>query len=116
MRMEIGWSTFRSMTRAPWSTSIRPPITTARCRKSRNTDMRKKLLVVAGVLAALLVVAAVAVVVGFDADRYRGQAQSFIAARLGRAVTLGRLHLSLVPFGIRVENVEIAEDPGVRTG
>src|SRR6187549_583935 len=78
--------------------------------------MRKKALAVAGMLTALLVLAALALVIGFDANRYRAQAQTLIASRLGRAVTLGQLHLSFIPFGIRVENVEIAEDPGVRTG
>ncbi len=78
--------------------------------------MRKKALAVVGVVAALFVLAALVFVIGFDANRYRAQAQTLIASRLGRAVTLGQLHLSLVPFGIRVENVEIAEDPGVRTG
>ena len=81
-----------------------------------NQLMRKRALAVAGVLTALLVLAALALVIGFDANRYRAQAQTLIASRLGRAVTLGQLHLSFIPFGIRVENVEIAEDPGVRTG
>ena len=53
---------------------------------------------------------------GLDVNRYRGFLQAALAERLGREVSLGRMHLSLVPLALRVENVVIGENPAFQTG
>ncbi len=47
----------------------------------------------------------------FDVNRYRGSIQSELERRLDRKVTLGPMHLSLLPPRFQVQNIAIAEDP-----
>lgn len=69
-------------------------------------------------IAAVTVVLAAALVVsvGFDVNRYRGTVQAALSDRLGRDVSLGPMHVSLFPPGVRVEKAAIADDPTFRTG
>jgi uncharacterized protein involved in outer membrane biogenesis len=73
--------------------------------------MRRTRIVAGAVTLLLLLVAGAVFVVSRNADNYRGQVQAVLAKRLGRAVSLGQLNLSLVPFGLRVERAAIADDP-----
>jgi uncharacterized protein involved in outer membrane biogenesis len=55
--------------------------------------------------------AATAFVWQFDVDRHRGAIQAALTERVGRPVELGRLRLSLLPLGVRIEDFTLAEDP-----
>ncbi len=60
----------------------------------------------------VLIVIALAVAPSFiDVNKYRGRIESELRTRLGRPVTLGQMHLKLLPPVFRVENVNIGEDP-----
>lgn len=71
---------------------------------------------------ALAIVVAVVLVVIFalpaliDVNNYRGRIQAELQGRLGRPVTLGQMHLSIVPLAFRADNVVIGEDASFRTG
>lgn len=70
-----------------------------------------------GVAALLLLLGgSVLALSRFDVNRYRGQVQAALAERLHRAVSIGPMHVSIRPFGIRVENGVISEDPAFPTG
>jgi uncharacterized protein involved in outer membrane biogenesis len=73
---------------------------------------RRLLLFAAAALALAALVAALALPVLVDADRYRGTIERHARQALGRDVRLGRLGLSLVPFGVRVAGLEIGARPG----
>lgn len=73
----------------------------------------------AGTIIAILVVIFI-VVIGvslatIDINRYRGTIQAELAKRLGRNVTFGEMHLSVVPCRFVVHDVNIADDQGFRT-
>jgi uncharacterized protein involved in outer membrane biogenesis len=79
--------------------------------------MRKKTaLILAVAVVAVLAAAALALPLLVDVNRYHGRVQAELAQRLERPVSLGRMHLSLRPFGVRVENAVIGEDPAFSTG
>src|SRR5207237_10148546 len=50
-----------------------------------------------------------------DVNSYRGRIQSELQSRLGRPVTLGQLHLSLLPLAFRADNVAVGEDPSFQS-
>jgi AsmA protein len=72
--------------------------------------MRKVGVIVAIVLAVVIVAAAVFLAT-FNVNRYRGAIESQLEQSLGRKVTLGEMHLNLIPLRIRVQNLAIADDP-----
>ena len=76
----------------------------------------KRIAIVAGGIVVLLIVAALAAVALIDVNRYRGQVASQLANSLNREITLGRLSLSLLPLGLRVQNVVIGEARAFQTG
>jgi AsmA protein len=76
--------------------------------------MRKVGVVVAIVLAVVIVAAAVFLAT-FNVNRYRGAIESQLEQSLGRKVTLGEMHLNLIPLRIRVQNLAIADDPAFAT-
>jgi len=76
--------------------------------------MRRVGVIVAIVLAVVIVAAAVFLAT-FDVNRYRGAIQSQLEQSLGRKVTLGEMHLNLIPVRIRVQNLAIADDPSFAT-
>src|SRR6266850_6702274 len=71
----------------------------------------KKFLVGLGILIALIVVVAAAAALLVDVNRYRGAVQAQLERQLGRSVTLGQMHLGILPLRLQVENAVIAEDP-----
>jgi AsmA protein len=77
---------------------------------------RKQIAIVAGSALLLLVIAVLAAPWLIDVNRYRGRLEAELGKRLNRQVTLGQMRLSLVPLGIRVADVAIAEDPALQTG
>lgn len=72
--------------------------------------MRRARLVL-GVVAIVLVVAAIAAWMLLDVNRYRDQIQSELRARVGRDVTLGNMSLRIFPLRVQVQTPTIGEDP-----
>jgi uncharacterized protein involved in outer membrane biogenesis len=56
-----------------------------------------------------------AVVVFVDPNHYRGAIQAEVEKRLGRTVTLGDMHLGLLPPRLQVRDLTIDDDPSFRT-
>src|SRR4051812_48807220 len=77
--------------------------------------MRKALKIFAGLLV-LLVIVLLAAPFFLDVNRYHDRIQSELQKKLGRQVSLGTMHLSLIPFAFKVENAVIAEDPQFAKG
>lgn len=75
---------------------------------------RRALFISAAVL--LLLGATVLAVSRLDLNRYRGQVQATLAERLRRDVSIGEMHVSFVPLGVRLDNSVIGEDPAFQTG
>jgi AsmA protein len=71
----------------------------------------RRVVLPAGGVAVLLLLAGAALLLSVDVDRYRGRVQALLSDRLGRKVQLGRIALSLFPVGLRVANASIADDP-----
>jgi hypothetical protein len=71
----------------------------------------KRIAVVA--IAGLLLLAGVVLVLPrlVDVNQYRGRIEAELQTRLDRAVMLGEMRLSLLPFGVRVEDASLGEDP-----
>jgi uncharacterized protein involved in outer membrane biogenesis len=72
--------------------------------------MRKTLIVVAGVVV-VLVLALVAFVTLFNADKYRPQVQAELQKKLNRPVAIGKLGLKLFPLSVDLQDVSIGESP-----
>src|SRR3954464_7122673 len=71
--------------------------------------MRKALKIFAAILV-LLVLVLLAAPFFLDVNRYHDRIQSGLQQKLGRQVSLGTMHLKLIPFAFKVENAVIAED------
>src|SRR3954465_5974438 len=77
--------------------------------------MRKALKIFAAILV-LLVLVLLAAPFFLDVNRYHDRIQSQLQQKLGRQVSLGTMHLKLIPFAFRVENAVIGEDPNFGRG
>ena len=64
-----------------------------------------------GIFIVVVIVALFVFAATFDVNKYHGTIQSELEKRLGRQVTLGNMHLSVLPPSFKVENPAIAEDP-----
>ncbi|HXE91723.1 MAG TPA: AsmA family protein [Terriglobales bacterium] len=73
--------------------------------------MKRKGLLIAGAILALVVIAAVAIPLLVDVERYRPMIQSEAGAALGRDVRIGKLELSLLAGGVTAHDLSIADDP-----
>jgi AsmA protein len=71
----------------------------------------RKVGIVFGILVVVVIIGAAIFAATFDVNRYRGRIQSELEHRLDRKVTLGPMHLSLLPPRFQVHNIAIAEDP-----
>ena len=71
----------------------------------------KKVAVVIGGIAAILVIVLAIAWFFFDVNRYRGPIQGQLEQKLGRKVTLGQMQLGLLPLRFQVADPVIAEDP-----
>jgi len=71
----------------------------------------RKVGIVFGILVVIVIIGAAIFAATFDVNRYRGRIQSELEHRLDRKVTLGPMHLSLLPPRFQVQNIAIAEDP-----
>lgn len=77
--------------------------------------MRKAAVVIL-TLVVLIIIAALVIPSFLNVNQYRGKIQAELQQRLGRQVSLGLMHLRLLPLSFRVENVTIGEDPRFQTG
>ena len=76
----------------------------------------RKLGIALIVVLVLIVIAAVLIPRLIDVNRYRARIQAELEQRLNRQVTLGDMHLSLLPLAFRVDNAVIGEDRSFPTG
>ena len=78
--------------------------------------MSRKRLAFILIPIALLAVIVLALPFIVDVNRYRGQLESTVSERIGRKVSVGPMQLSIVPLGVRIRDLTIAEDPTLATG
>ncbi|HMG99775.1 MAG TPA: AsmA family protein [Terriglobales bacterium] len=71
----------------------------------------RKVGIVFGILVVVVIIGVAIFAATFDVNRYRGRIQAELEKRLGRKVTLGQMHLSVLPPRFQVQNIAIAEDP-----
>jgi AsmA protein len=71
----------------------------------------RKLLIAAGIVVAVLIVAAVALPFFVNADSFRPRIEAQLQQSLGRPVHIGKLSLSLLAGGVSAEDLSISEDP-----
>jgi uncharacterized protein involved in outer membrane biogenesis len=76
----------------------------------------RKLGIVVLTIVAVIVVIALVIPPLVNINRYHDRIQSELQKRLGRPVSLGQMHLSVLPLAIRVDNAVIGEDPAFHTG
>jgi uncharacterized protein involved in outer membrane biogenesis len=74
----------------------------------------RKLVIVLGIIVGIAIVGVVAVGVFLDVNHYRGLVQADLQKRLDRSITLGDMHLGLLPPRFRVRDLAIADDPNFR--
>src|SRR5438094_109469 len=73
--------------------------------------MKRKLLISVAAIIVVFVVAAVAIPMFVDAEKFRPMVEFQAKAALGRQITLGKLDFSLLSGGVVVNDVSIADDP-----
>jgi AsmA protein len=76
----------------------------------------KRLLIVAGIVVAVLVVAAVAAPLFINVDSFRPELEKRLSAALSRPVQIGKLQASIFRGGAAAENIVIADDPAFSKG
>ena len=76
----------------------------------------KRLLIVAGIVVAVLVVAAVAAPLFINVDSFRPELEKKLSAALSRPVQIGKLQASIFRGGATAENIIIADDPAFNKG
>ena len=77
--------------------------------------MRKLGYTLLGIIV-VVIIALLAAPMFINVNQYKGKIQSELQARLGRSVTLGDMHLKLLPLRVSADNVTIGEDSRFRTG
>jgi AsmA protein len=71
----------------------------------------KKPIKIIGIVVVALVVVVIAVPFLIDVNTFRPRIESELSTALGRAVTVGSLHLSLLSGSVSADDVAIADDP-----
>lgn len=71
----------------------------------------RTLLIAAGVVVALIVIAVAAIPLFLNADSFRSRIEQDLSASLGRKVSLGKLDLSLWSGSLVATNATLADDP-----
>jgi AsmA protein len=74
---------------------------------------KKKILIIAGAIAVLLVIAAVAIIALLDINSYKAKIESAVSEATGMEVLIkGRMGLSLFPFGVSAGDVIVSSKEG----
>lgn len=76
----------------------------------------KRLLIVAGVVLGVLLLAAVLVPVFVNADSFRPELEKRLSAALNRPVHIGKLQASIFSGGASAEDFSVADDPAFSKG
>jgi len=84
-------------------------------RKSNLEGFVRWLGIAVVVIVVLVVIAAVAIPRFVNVNQYHDRIQPALQQRLGRNVTLGDMHLSIIPLSFRVDKATIAEDPSLHS-
>ena len=71
----------------------------------------RKILIVAGAVVGLLVLLVLAIPLFIDVNAYHDVIEGRAEDVLGRDVSLGKMKLSLLPFGVRVNDIAVAALP-----
>src|SRR5450759_3368268 len=71
----------------------------------------RKALIAAGIVLAVLIVAAIALPFFVNADSFRPRIEAQLEQSLGRKVQIGKLSLSLLASGVTADDITIADDP-----
>jgi AsmA protein len=71
----------------------------------------RKLLIILGIVVAAVVILLILGATLLNVNRFKPRIQNEMQAKLGRPVTLGDLHLHLLPFSIKVDGLSVAESP-----
>jgi AsmA protein len=74
-------------------------------------DLLMKILKIVGIVIAVLIVIAIALPFVVDVNTFRPQIQSELDGALGRQVSIGNLHLSILGGNVSADNVSISDDP-----
>lgn len=76
----------------------------------------KRLIVIAGIVVAVLLVAALALPLFIDVDTFRPNLEKSLSASLNRQVQIGKLSASLFSGGAAASQISIADDPSFNKG
>ena len=71
----------------------------------------KKVLIVAGIVIAVLIVIVLALPFVIDVNRFKPTLETELTNALGRKVGVGNIGLSILSGGVTVDDVVIADDP-----
>jgi AsmA protein len=71
----------------------------------------KKLLIAVSAVVGILVLAALALWLFFDADQFRPRLETAMGGAVGRKVSLGHIRLALFSGSLAIDDVSIGEDP-----
>lgn len=73
--------------------------------------MKKKILIAIGVVIVVLLVAAIALPMMIDVNKFRPTLETQISAALGRKVSIGNISLSILSGGATIDDLSIGDDP-----
>lgn len=71
----------------------------------------KRLLIVLAVIVIVIIAAAAGALLLVDANHFRPQIQTALSNAMGRPVTLGKLHVSVMSGSLDADNIAIGDDP-----
>jgi AsmA protein len=72
---------------------------------------QNKILKIAGIVVAALIVIAIAIPLFVNVNNYRPQIESSLSSTLGRPVKVGNLSLSMLTGSVEADQLSIADDP-----
>src|SRR5664279_3163724 len=82
----------------------------------RSAEMnRKRILQIAAIVVAALVVLLIAIPFMIDVNSFRPKLESELSAALGRKVNVGNLSLSILSGSVTADELSISEDPAFGT-
>jgi AsmA protein len=73
--------------------------------------VKKILLIVVSAILGIVVLAAAAAWLFFDPDQFRPRLEASMGGAVGRKVSLGHIHLSLLSGSLAIDEVSIGDDP-----
>ncbi|HEY6305054.1 MAG TPA: AsmA family protein [Candidatus Angelobacter sp.] len=76
----------------------------------------KRLLIIAGIVVGVLVLAVLLVPLFINVDSFRPELETKLSAALNRQVQVGKLEASIFSGGAAAENISIADDPAFNKG